>query len=250
MKKPTVDEREKTHFGFEEVPWNEKVTRVREVFHSVAPHYDLMNDLMSMGLHRIWKRITIALADIRPGKKVLDLAGGTGDLAVHMAKTTHVTMADINAKMLAVGRDKLIDQGLFQKVDLIQADAEALPFPDNEFDVVTIAFGLRNVTNKMQAIKEIFRVLKPGGRCLILEFSTLKISALRGMYDAYSFKILPKLGEWFAKDSESYRYLAESIRKHPPQEELLSMLEEVGFVQGKINNFMGGVVALHRAVKI
>jgi demethylmenaquinone methyltransferase/2-methoxy-6-polyprenyl-1,4-benzoquinol methylase len=209
---------------------------------------------MSLGLHRLWKRLTVDCAKLRPGRLVLDLAGGTADLTALMTKKVaplgRVTLADINAEMLEVGRSKLIDQGLWQQVDIIQANAECLPFADNYFDVVTIAFGLRNVTDKQLALKEMYRVLKPGGQVLVLEFSELKPAFLKPLYDAYSFKILPKLGEWVAQDGESYRYLAESIRRHPNQLDLLAMLEEEGFEQCQINNFLFGVVALHRGFKL
>ena len=247
------NEEPKTDFGFEQVPLSDKVRRVKEVFSSVAPKYDVMNDLMSLGLHRLWKRLAVDCAKLRPGDHVLDLAGGTADLTALMVKKVAplgtVTLADINAEMLTVGRSKLIDQGLWQQVPIVQANAECLPFDSNYFDAVTIAFGLRNVTDKSAALKEMYRVLKPGGQVLVLEFSELKPDFLKPVYDAYSFKILPKLGEWIAQDGDSYRYLAESIRRHPNQATLLAMLEESGFTGCQVNNFLFGVVALHRGFK-
>lgn len=248
------NEEQKTDFGFEQVSWSDKANRVKAVFNSVAPKYDVMNDLMSLGFHRLWKRLTVDCAKLRPDSRVLDLAGGTADLTTRMAKEIGplgtIILSDINAEMLAVGRNKLIDQGLWQRVSIIQANAECLPFPNNYFDVVTIAFGLRNVTDKSAALKEMYRVLKPGGQVLVLEFSELKSGFLKPLYDAYSFKILPKLGEWIAQDADSYRYLAESIRRHPNQQDLLAMLETAGFEQCQVNNFLGGVVALHRGFKL
>lgn len=239
-----------TDFGFTEIPKSEKVERVKAVFNSVAPKYDLMNDLMSLGLHRIWKRIAVMLADLRSGAQVLDLAGGTADLTRLMADKAEVVLADINAEMLKIGREKLIDQGLWQRAKIVQLDAERLPFSEGTFDVVTIAFGLRNVTDKAAALKEMYRVLKPGGQVLILEFSECKPAVLKPLYDAYSFKVLPKLGGWIANDTDSYRYLAESIRKHPNQALLSEMMKLAGFAQIKVNNFLAGVVALHRGYKI
>jgi len=248
------NEEPKTDFGFEQVPVSDKVRRVKEVFSSVAPKYDVMNDLMSLGLHRLWKRLTVDCAKLQPGAQVLDLAGGTADLATLMVKKVipsgTVTLADINAEMLTVGRNKLIDQGLWRQVPIVQANAECLPFANNSFDVVTIAFGLRNVTDKSAALKEMYRVLKPSGQVLVLEFSELKADFLKPFYDAYSFKILPKLGEWIAEDGDSYRYLAESIRRHPNQQALLTMLEQSGFSGCQVNNFLFGVVALHRGFKL
>ncbi|MCD6048136.1 MAG: bifunctional demethylmenaquinone methyltransferase/2-methoxy-6-polyprenyl,4-benzoquinol methylase [Gammaproteobacteria bacterium] len=242
-----------TDFGFQQVPWQDKAKHVRDVFNSVAPKYDLMNDLMSLGLHRVWKRIAVALADVRPHDRILDLAGGTADLTRLMApkisQPGEIILADINDEMLKVGRDKLINEGLWQKVKVIQANAECLPFPENYFNVVTIAFGLRNVTDKNAALQEMYRVLKPGGQILILEFSEVKQPFLKSVYDAYSFHILPKLGDWVASDAASYQYLAESIRKHPNQATLLQMMEAVGFEQCKVNNFLAGIVALHRGFK-
>lgn len=247
------NEEPQTDFGFEQVPLSDKVRRVKEVFSSVAPKYDIMNDLMSLGLHRLWKRLTVDCAKLRSGVQVLDLAGGTADLAALMAKKVapagRVILADINAEMLAMGRNKLIDQGLWRQVSIVQANAECLPFDNDYFDVVTIAFGLRNVTDKSAALKEMYRVLKPGGQVLVLEFSELKPVFLKPFYDAYSFKILPKLGEWIAQDGDSYRYLAESIRRHPNQDAFLAMLQAAGFTGCQVNNFLFGVVALHRGFK-
>ncbi len=243
-----------TDFGFQQVAWKEKAKRVGKVFSSVAPKYDVMNDLMSGGLHRIWKRMTVALADIRPHHRVLDLAGGTADLTTLIGPSItppgELILADINAEMLTIGRNKLIDQGLWQKVKVVQTNAEALAFPTDYFDAVFIAFGLRNVTDKTAALSEIFRVLKPGGQAFILEFSEMKLPFLKPFYDAYSFKVLPKLGEWVAQDAKSYQYLAESIRRHPNQAALSKMMENVGFEKVRVNNFLAGVVALHRGIKL
>ncbi|WP_407080061.1 bifunctional demethylmenaquinone methyltransferase/2-methoxy-6-polyprenyl-1,4-benzoquinol methylase UbiE [Candidatus Venteria ishoeyi] len=250
----TVADTEKTtHFGFEQVPEAEKVQRVRQVFDSVASNYDLMNDLMSLGIHRLWKRFTIDLAGVHPGWKILDLAGGTGDLAAAFAPLVapegEVILSDINAAMLQEGRNRLINKGLTQGLNYVQANAEALPFASNHFNLVTMAFGLRNVTNKQAALESIFRVLKPGGRLLVLEFSEVKLPVLKQMYDLYSFQILPRLGEMVAKDAESYRYLAESIRMHPNQETLKQMMEQAGFERCSYHNLTGGVVALHSGYK-
>jgi demethylmenaquinone methyltransferase / 2-methoxy-6-polyprenyl-1,4-benzoquinol methylase len=243
---------ETTHFGYTQVPVKEKVHRVAEVFDSVASRYDLMNDLMSCGIHRLWKRFTLELSGVRAGQRVLDLAGGTGDLSAKFAKKVgaegQVVLADINASMLQVGRERLLNKGVL--VNYAQVNAEYLPFADNSFDIVTIAFGLRNVTNKETAMASMLRVLKPGGRLLILEFSELKIPPLKPFYNAYSFKILPLLGKMFVNDAESYRYLAESIRMHPNQETLLEMMQRVGFDRCDYHNLTGGIVALHRGYKL
>jgi len=243
---------QKTHFGYTQVPLKEKVRRVAEVFDSVATRYDLMNDLMSCGIHRLWKRFTIELSGVRPGQRVLDLAGGTGDLAAKFAKQVgsqgQVVLADINAAMLQVGRERLLNKGVL--VNYAQVNAEFLPFADNTFDIISIAFGLRNVTNKEAALASMLRVLKPGGRVLILEFSELKISPLKPLYNAYSFKVLPLLGKLMAKDAESYRYLAESIRMHPNQDTLLEMMQRIGFDRCDYHNLSGGIVALHRGYKL
>ena len=240
-----------THFGFTQVPLKEKVQHVAQVFDSVATRYDLMNDLMSCGIHRLWKRFTIELSGIQRGQKVLDLAGGTGDLAIKFAKLVEeqgqVVLADINAAMLGVGRERLLNKGIL--VDYAQVNAESLPFADNYFDLITIAFGLRNVTDKEAALRSMLRVLKPGGRVLILEFSELKIRPLKPLYELYSFKILPRLGQWIAKDAESYRYLAESIRMHPNQDTLLEMMQNAGFDRCDYHNLSGGIVAVHSGYK-
>lgn len=243
-----------THFGFEQVAAEEKAGKVAEVFHSVASKYDVMNDVMSFGVHRLWKRYTIDMARARPGNRVLDLAGGTGDLTKAFAKQVgadgEVVLSDINSSMLGQGRIRLTDQGVLGNVRFVQANAEALPFPDNHFDVITIAFGLRNVTDKSKALASMYRVLKPGGRLLILEFSKPVIPGLAPIYDTYSFKILPKMGKMIAGDEESYRYLAESIRMHPDQETLKQMMVDVGFERTDYYNLTGGIVALHRGYKL
>ena len=242
------------NFGFANVSEREKTRRVRGVFDSVAERYDVMNDLMSFGLHRIWKRVAVMAAMVRSDDKVLDLAGGSGDLTRLLAERVgsggHVVMSDINAEMLGVGRDRLLDNGFGKKVSVVQADAQALPFSSQSFDVVSIAFGLRNVTDKTLALDEMYRMLKPGGRALILEFSELKLPALQKVYDAFSFKLLPKLGDLIAKDGASYRYLAESIRVHPNQEALRSMMETAGFEQCRYRNMSGGIVALHDGIRV
>jgi demethylmenaquinone methyltransferase/2-methoxy-6-polyprenyl-1,4-benzoquinol methylase len=239
-----------TDFGYQQVPEDEKAKRVGGVFKSVAPRYDLMNDLMSLGLHRVWKRFTLEMSGVREGSRVLDVASGSGDLAAAFAKRVgasgEVWMTDINRAMLAVGRDKLIDQGVFAPLAL--CDAEKLPFPPDSFDCVSVAFGLRNMTHKEAALAEMARVTKPGGRVLVLEFSR-PWKPLAGAYDAYSFTILPALGKYVAKDEAAYRYLAESIRMHPDQETLKSMMEKVGLESVEYFNLAGGIVALHRGYK-
>jgi demethylmenaquinone methyltransferase/2-methoxy-6-polyprenyl-1,4-benzoquinol methylase len=244
---------EQTHFGFKQVNKEQKESMVADIFHSVAAKYDLMNDLMSLGIHRIWKRYTIDCSGIRPGQKVLDLAGGTGDLAAKFSRivgeTGQVTLADINHSMLMVGKEKLTNMGIMANFNYVQANAEALPFPDNHFDLVTMAFGLRNVTEKSNALASIFRVLKPGGRLLVLEFSKPTSDVLSKVYDTYSFHLLPKIGQLVANDAESYQYLAESIRMHPDQETLEAMMKDVGFEQTNYTNLTGGIVALHRGFK-
>nr|VFK09366.1 MAG: demethylmenaquinone methyltransferase / 2-methoxy-6-polyprenyl-1,4-benzoquinol methylase [Candidatus Kentron sp. LPFa] len=243
---------QKTDFGFQKIPLEDKVHRVADVFDSVADKYDIMNDLMSFGLHRLWKRATIMLSDVYAGQRVLDLAGGTGDLTRLMAQRVgesgFVVLGDINAAMLQKGRQRLINEGIVANIDYVQTDAEQLPFPDNSFDCVSIGFGLRNVTRKERALRAMQRVLRPGGRALILEFSR-PAAPLRPLYDAYSFRILPWLGKLVANDSESYRYLAESIRMHPDQTSLKDMMIEAGFARCTYHNFTGGVVALHRGYK-
>jgi demethylmenaquinone methyltransferase/2-methoxy-6-polyprenyl-1,4-benzoquinol methylase len=254
---PPTDSPEKpaetTHFGYQDVSVDEKAGLVKGVFDSVASRYDIMNDLMSGGLHRLWKRYTIQHANARPGQVILDLAGGTGDLAREFARIVgergRVVLADINAAMLEHGRRRLVDAGIAGNVDLAQVDAEALPFADNTFDRVSIAFGLRNVTDQASALAEMHRVLKPGGKVLILEFSRPS-SAIKPAYDLYSFKVLPLLGKLVARDPESYRYLAESIRMHPDQETLLGMMRDAGFERCRYNNLTAGVVALHTGYKI
>ncbi len=242
-----------THFGYQTIDKEDKVSMVAGVFHSVAKQYDIMNDLMSFGIHRLWKRFTIDASGVRPGNKVLDLAGGTGDLTAKFSqlvgKQGKVVLADINSSMLNVGRDKLRDKGLVQNIDYVQANAQYLPFEDNTFDIVTIAFGLRNVTDKDMALRSIYRVLKPGGRLLVLEFSKPEHELINKAYDFYSFNILPKIGELVAKDGDSYQYLAESIRMHPDQETLKTMLDNAGFEQTTFKNLTGGVVALHKGYK-
>jgi len=242
-----------TDFGFERVKTAEKAGRVREVFDSVAAQYDLMNDLMSGGLHRLWKRFTIELSAVRSGQTVLDIAGGTGDLAAKFSKLVgtegKVILADINAAMLSVGRDRLIDKGALSNIDVVQADAQFLPFEDNSIDCITIAFGLRNVTDKARALRSMHRVLKPGGRVLVLEFSKPTSPLLSKVYDAYSFSALPVMGKLITDDADGYRYLAESIRKHPDQESLLEMVEDAGFVDCRFHNMTGGIVAVHRGIK-
>ncbi|HUO43997.1 MAG TPA: bifunctional demethylmenaquinone methyltransferase/2-methoxy-6-polyprenyl-1,4-benzoquinol methylase UbiE [Burkholderiales bacterium] len=239
-----------THFGFEAVSENEKTRRVGRVFESVAERYDLMNDLMSGGLHRLWKRFAVELSDVRPGQRVLDVAGGTADLSRLFAKRVgpdgEVVLSDINAAMLAVGRDRLLNAGY--AVPAVECDAEKLPFPDNHFDCVSAAFGLRNMTRKERALAEMTRVLRPGGRLLILEFSHVW-KPLQPLYDVYSFRVLPLLGGIVARDSASYRYLAESIRVHPDQETLKRMIEDAGCVNVDYWNLSAGVVALHRGCK-
>ncbi|MCU0937019.1 MAG: bifunctional demethylmenaquinone methyltransferase/2-methoxy-6-polyprenyl-1,4-benzoquinol methylase UbiE [Gammaproteobacteria bacterium] len=242
-----------THFGFEQVPEEDKARRVGQVFDSVASRYDLMNDLMSLGLHRLWKRYAIGVSGVREGQQVLDLAGGTGDLAALLAgrvgPSGSVVVADINRSMLEVGRERLDDRGLVGNLRYAQANAERLPFADARFDCVTMAFGLRNVTHKSAALASILRVLKPGGKLLVLEFSQVTVGALKPLYDLYSFRALPLLGRLVAGDSESYRYLAESIRMHPDQETLKGMMQAAGFVRCDYLNLTGGVVALHRGWK-
>lgn len=242
-----------THFGYRDVPKSDKEGLVAGVFHSVARRYDVMNDLMSLGIHRLWKRFTIELSAVRPGHTVLDIAGGTGDLASQFARIVgvggRVVLADINESMLRVGRDRLIDRGIAGNVEFVQANAECLPFPDNTFDCITISFGLRNVTDKDAALRSMCRVLKPGGRLLVLEFSRTHNPLLTKAYDTYSFSLLPMMGKLVAGDSGSYQYLAESIRMHPDQETLEGMMREAGFVHTAYHNMTGGIVALHKGVK-
>lgn len=247
------DDGNTTHFGFQTVNTRDKAKKVAEVFHSVAGKYDLMNDLMSGGIHRLWKRITIQQSGVRAGQHALDIGGGTGDLAGKFAQLVgdsgRVVLADINDSMLKVGRDKLRNKGLVGNLDYVQANAEQLPFPDNTFDCVTISFCLRNVTDKDQALKSIHRVLKPGGRLLVLEFSKPESETLSKVYDAYSFHLLPKIGQLVTQDEDSYRYLAESIRMHPDQATLKGMMEQAGFADVSFQNLTGGIVALHKGFK-
>lgn len=242
-----------THFGYKEVPEDEKVRMVGGVFHSVASRYDLMNDLMSGGIHRIWKRVAIELSGVRPGQQILDVAGGTGDLTARFSRevgpTGKVVLSDINSSMLGTGRDRLLDEGVCGNVEFVLADAEALPFRDNSFDCVTIAFGLRNVTHKERALASMLRVLKPGGRLLVLEFSKPTSEFLGKLYDAYSFGVIPKIGRLVAGDEDSYRYLAESIRMHPDQDTLRDMMEDAGFERCDYHNMTGGIVAIHRGFR-
>ena len=251
---PTADREDNTtHFGFTQVARDAKAGMVRGVFDSVASRYDLMNDLMSGGIHRLWKRFTIELSATRPGQTVLDIAGGTGDLAARFSRLMgpegKVILADINAAMLEVGRDRLIDKGATGNIEVVQADAQALPFEDNSIDCITIAFGLRNVTDKDMALRSMLRVLRPGGRLLVLEFSKPTSPLLGKVYDQYSFQILPAMGRLIAQDPDSYRYLAESIRKHPDQETLLDMMRDAGFAECRYHNMTGGIVAVHRGLK-
>jgi demethylmenaquinone methyltransferase/2-methoxy-6-polyprenyl-1,4-benzoquinol methylase len=242
-----------THFGYQQVPVKDKANKVAEVFHSVADKYDVMNDLMSFGIHRLWKRVTIQAAGAKRGDTILDLAGGTGDLAAKFARivgsTGKVVLSDINASMLAAGRRRLTDMGIAGNIEYVQANAETLPFPDNHFDVITIAFGLRNVTDKDAALRSMYRILKPGGRLLVLEFSKPVVPGLDKIYDQYSFKLLPFMGKVVANDAESYRYLAESIRMHPDQDTLKGMMETAGFDRAEYENMTGGIVALHKGFK-
>ncbi len=242
-----------THFGFEEVAWEDKARRVRGVFDSVAPRYDLMNDLMSGGLHRVWKQFTLSQTHLRPGQRALDVAGGTGDLARGLAAQVGeqglVVLSDINGAMLAHGRDRLLDVGLTRGIAYAQANAERLPFADSSFDCVTIAFGLRNVTDKAAALASMRRVLRPGGQLMVLEFSQPVAPGLKPLYDAYSFRVLPFHGRMIARDEDSYRYLAESIRKHPDQETLLRMMRDAGLEDCRYHNLAGGIVALHRGYR-
>ncbi|HVI24664.1 MAG TPA: bifunctional demethylmenaquinone methyltransferase/2-methoxy-6-polyprenyl-1,4-benzoquinol methylase UbiE [Xanthomonadaceae bacterium] len=248
------DRGDTTHFGYREVPTGEKQKLVGEVFSSVAGKYDLMNDLMSFGVHRVWKRFFVATAQVGRGDRVLDLAGGTGDIAAllreRVGDTGEVVLGDINGDMLRVGRDRLTDRGLVRGLDYVQCNAEALPFPDASFDLVTIAFGLRNVTDKDAALREMQRVLKVGGQARVLEFSAVKADWFRPLYDFHSFQVLPRLGRLFAHDADSYQYLAESIRKHPPQDELKAMMEAAGFARCRYRNLNGGIVAIHSGWKV
>lgn len=242
-----------THFGYKDVSWDEKQGMVNNVFHSVADNYDVMNDVMSMGVHRIWKRKAITLSQVRAGDNVLDLASGTGDLVKLYSKIVgkkgSIVMSDINGSMLANGRSRMDDAGIVGGIHYSLINAENIPFPDNHFDVISISFGLRNVRDKDTALKEIYRVLKPGGRFIVLEFSKPVAPGLKPIYDVYSFSILPWMGKVIAKDSDSYKYLAESIRKHPDQETLKTMMDSAGFDKAEYFNLTGGIVAIHRGFK-
>ena len=243
-----------THFGYREVPTADKQKLVGEVFSSVAGKYDLMNDLMSLGIHRAWKRYFVATAQVRHGDRVLDLAGGTGDVAALLRERVgaggEVVLGDINAGMLTVGRDRMTDRGLVRGLEYVQCNAEALPFPDDSFDLVTIAFGLRNVTDKDAALREMLRVLKVGGQARVLEFSQVRAEWFRPLYDFHSFQVLPRLGRLFAHDAGSYQYLAESIRQHPPQDALKAMMEGAGFARCDYRNLNAGIVAIHTGYKV
>lgn len=243
-----------TDFGYELVPYAEKKARVRGVFDSVASRYDLMNDVMSLGLHRLWKRFTVEKTGLKAGQRALDVAAGSADLGVLLARRVgprgHVFVTDINLEMLGVGRDRLLDAGIAGNVSCLLADAQALPFADRSFHCVTIGFGLRNVTDKSAALRSMYRVLKPGGRLLVLEFSKPRLRLLNPVYDAYSFQVLPRMGRLLANDSASYRYLAESIRRHPDQEALRAMMQAAGFERCEFFNLAGGIVALHMGVRL
>ncbi len=243
-----------THFGFRDVPVAEKQKLVGEVFSSVAGKYDLMNDAMSLGIHRLWKRFFVATAQVGRGDRVLDLAGGTGDIAAllrpRVGDEGEIVLGDINAAMLRVGRDRMVDRGHVRGLEYVQCNAEALPFPDRSFDLVTIAFGLRNVTDKDAALREMHRVLKVGGQARVLEFSEVKPDWFKPIYDFHSFQVLPRLGRLFAHDAVSYRYLAESIRKHPPQDQLKAMMDAAGFARTSYRNLSAGIVAIHTGYRV
>lgn len=249
----TPPQNDTTHFGYRNVPTNEKEKLVGQVFSSVARKYDLMNDLMSLGIHRGWKCYFVSTSHVRPGDRVLDLAGGTGDIAAllhpRVGPDGEVVLGDINADMLEVGRERLTNRGLVSGISYVECDAQELPFPDEHFDLVTIALGLRNVTDKDAALRQMLRVLKPGGQARILEFSEVTAGWFKPIYDFHSFKVLPRLGRLFAGDSNSYQYLAESIRKHPPQDELKAMMERAGFIRCHYENLTGGIVAIHTGYK-
>jgi demethylmenaquinone methyltransferase/2-methoxy-6-polyprenyl-1,4-benzoquinol methylase len=248
-----TEQKKTTHFGYSSIGWDEKEKKVADLFHSVAKNYDLMNDLMSFGIHHLWKWYTIELSHVRPGQTVLDLAGGSGDLTrlltTKVGETGQVILADINSAMLHVGRDRLLNQGLFKNIAFVQGNAQCLPFADNSFHCITMGFGLRNVTDQEEALRSMYRVCKPGGKLMVLEFSKPTLPGLKPIYDWYSFTILPKIGAFFAQDEASYQYLAESIRMHPNQEQLKKMIEDAGFETCHYHNLSGGIVALHIAYK-
>lgn len=254
MLEDLMNERSTTHFGYAEVPTKDKARRVADVFSSVASEYDLMNDIMSLGVHRLWKRQAVHLCAIRKNYQVLDLAGGTGDIArlIHkqLGKDGRVTLCDINAEMLKEGRNRFLDKGLFKGIDYVQGNAEALPFEDNSFDCMTIAFGLRNVTDKDAALRSMYSKLKYGSQLIILEFSKIIIPVFNKIYDEYSFKLIPMFGKAVANDEASYQYLVESIRMHPDQGTLASMMQDAGFERVQYHNMSGGIVAIHRGYKI
>jgi demethylmenaquinone methyltransferase/2-methoxy-6-polyprenyl-1,4-benzoquinol methylase len=243
----------KVDFGFSDIPLEDKTSRVGDIFSKVAPKYDLMNDVMSLGMHRCWKQYLIKIANIKPDYKVCDLASGTGDVALLIASKLgvngEITLSDINPDMLKIGRDKIFDKGLIKKAKTVVANAEQLPFADNSFDLVTMAFGLRNVTDKKQALREMYRIIKPGGMVLVMEFSAPENRLIQSLYDKYSFNIIPKLGEFFANDGDSYQYLVESIRRHPNQDTLRDWFYESKFDECKIDNILSGVVAIHKGYK-
>ncbi len=253
QEKPSDNNAQTTHFGYEQVATSDKADKVAEVFHSVADKYDVMNDLMSMGVHRLWKRYTIETSGAKKGDTILDLAGGTGDLAIKFTRivgpTGKVTLSDINPSMLENGRERLTNMGIAGNIEYVEANAEALPFDDNTYNITTMAFGLRNVTDKDKALRSIYRCLKPGGKLMVLEFSKPVLPGLNTIYDQYSFKLLPFIGKIVANDEESYRYLAESIRMHPDQETLKGMMEDAGFEKCSYHNMTGGIVALHVGYK-
>ncbi len=249
-----MTEQQTTDFGYQKVSTSEKTQRVRQVFSSVASEYDLMNDLMSFGVHRLWKRHAVHLCSIKKNDHVLDLAGGTGDIAAliqpQLGPDGSLTICDINAEMLQHGRDRFINEGKIKAIDYVQANAEVLPFADNSFNCITIAFGLRNVTDKEKALRSMYSKLRYGARIMVLEFSTIALPLLQKLYDTYSFKVIPKVGKLVAKDEDSYQYLVESIRMHPDQEKLKSMMESAGFEKVSYLNLSGGIVAIHRGYKL